>query len=609
MLASKQPKAESPPRGTQRLRILCTTDLHMHLTGFDYYTDRPDPAAGLTRLATLIARARAEAGGPVLLFDNGDLAQGTLMGEVARASAAPHPAMQAFAHLGYDAIGLGNHDFNFGLPALARMLADAPCPALCANLTGERPDGLGARAVIERQLPGGETLRIGVFGVIPPQTVLWDADRLLGRVGIRDIVRSGREQARALRRDGCDIVVALAHTGLAADDRGPGAENAARPLAGCSGIDVVIAGHTHRSLPGPDHAGLAAVDTERGAIYGKPSIMAGFGGRALGLLDLDLEKDPKTGWRIASHRAELRQARDVPEDPGLLRLLAPAHAATRRHAAQPVGHTQEPLHSYFSLCRPDPSLAMIAAAQSDALGEAVRQAAPDLPILSAAAPARTGGRGGPLHYADLPAGPLHLRHLWDLQPFPNRIAALLLTGAQIAEWLEWSVSIFHRIAPGSSDAILVDPARPGWNFDTVFGVSYRIDLSRPARYDAAGRIHDPEAKRIADLRLGGSPLHPGTRAAVLVNSYRANGGGDPPGLADAPRLPVPRITVQEAMAAHLAKPSPQPEPPAWEFAPMPGTTALLRTGPGAAAHLGELGGRATALGEDAEGFLRIRLAL
>lgn len=616
-----------------RLRLLATSDLHMHLGGHDYHADRPDPSVGLTRVASLIAAARAEAmaeGAAVLLLDNGDALQGTPLGDMAAVrSGGPHLMMRAFRHLGYDALGLGNHDFNFGLEALDRILADAPCTVLSSNLRAVAPSTLGrvaGFAILERTARVGmaqHSLRIGVLSFLPPQTLQWDSHLLAGRIEIADIVASARTWVPRLRRQGCDMIVALAHSGLgpATDQSG---ENAAIPLAGVDGIDAVIAGHTHLLLPGTDHAGLAHVDACAGSIHGKPAAMPGAAGSHLAVLDLDLAPAADGRWRVARARCELRPISRrrpdgtaealVPEDPDLVRLIAPDHAATRDEMARPVGHSTRTLHSYFAFVAPDRSLALVAAAQAAALRpHLVGTEAADLPLLSAASPPKTGGRAGPLHYTDVPSGPVSRRHVADLCGFPNRLRAVIVTGAQVLDWLDRAASLFARIAPGSHAAKLVDRSMPGYDFDVLHGLEYRIELATPPRFTADGTVIANRASRIRDLRHDGRPLHPEQRFVVALNSYRASGGGRVAALADAVPVPLPPIAIRDAVTACLAgslAPDPLELATPWRFAPMPGTTVTALTGPGAVAHLGDLAGRGiVAEGLDKQGFLRLIVPL
>lgn len=608
------------PGAHLRLRILATSDLHMHLAGYDYCTDRSDPGVGLARVASLIAAARREAARDrrlVLLFDNGDGMQGTPLGDLAaQPGAGPHPLMRAFGHLGYDAAGLGNHDFDFGPEPLATALAAAPCPMLCANLRplGVAPalPGIAPHAVLERRTPDGTLLRIGVFAVLPPQTAQWNRHLLAGRMGFDDMVETATREVAALRAAGCDLVIALAHTGPGETEALPGMENALCPIAALPGIDAVIAGHTHETLS------LATPGSP-------PLVMPGYAGSHLGVIDLDLSRTPQ-GWQQVDARAGLRPVarRDADgqqhplaaEDPGLLHLLAADHAATRAAMHARIGQSDAPLHSYFSFFAPDRSLALIAAAQAAALRPLLAgTAAGALPLLSATAPAKCGGRAGPLHYTDVPAGPLERRHLADLCPFPNALAAVVVTGAQLLDWLERAAGLFRRIPPGRSDGMLVDPAMPGHGFDVLHGLDYRIDLSQPARFGPDGSLREPDARRIREARWNGTPLRPEARFAVALSSYRAAGGGQVAALQQAEPLELPPIAISEALRRYLSGELPrdplEDTPPPWSFAPLTaGTAAIARTGPGARAHLVRLAGRGiTELGHDAEGFLRLRVPL
>ncbi|MEM1007134.1 MAG: bifunctional 2',3'-cyclic-nucleotide 2'-phosphodiesterase/3'-nucleotidase, partial [Pseudomonadota bacterium] len=169
----------------------------MNLNGFDYYADTPDPTLGLSRTATLIRKARSDAGHDlVLLFDNGDSLQGTPVGDWAARTKRPHPMMLAFKALQYDAIALGNHDFGLGFATLDRVLAQAPGPVLCGNL--KRLEGVAkwqSTAVLDRIVPidGRKVpIRIGVLSVLPPQTIRWESHVLQGNAVAQDILSAAR---------------------------------------------------------------------------------------------------------------------------------------------------------------------------------------------------------------------------------------------------------------------------------------------------------------------------------------------------------------------------------------------------------------------------------
>ena len=591
-----------------RLRLLSTTDLHMQLTSFDHATGRRGAGPGLARTATLIDRARAEAerdGALCLLFDNGDALQGGALGELAATRPeAPHPMMRAFAHLGYDALGLGNHDFDAGTDWLSNVLAQAPCPVICTNLRGA--EGFAPFAVLERAVRVDDRvviLRVGVLSMVPPQTVMWNAHRLSPRVSAEDMLEAACAVLPALAD--CDVIVALAHSGLGAASPLPGAENAARALSRLSGIDAVIAGHTHECL-----------SRRGGHVAGAPVVMAGANGSHLGVIDLVLRSEGSGRWRRAKAQVAVRSAGpEVPEDPGVVALMEDDNAAAQALMARPVGHTEAPLHSYFTFFAPDRALAIVAAAQAAALRPflAGRQEAM-LPLLSAVAPGRFGARAGPSSYTDIPAGPIALRHLIDLQAFANDLHAVVVTGAQLADWIEHSAGVFHRIQTGSRDAALLDPALPGHDFDVLHGVTYQIDLSRPSRFHPDGRLRKSGGRRVTALHHAGRAVAPDQRFVVALNSFRSAGGGNFAALRGAQRIALPRVSLRDALrdylAGRLARDPLADAPPPWRFAPMPGTRVCVPTGPGAGTYLDELAGRGVEVGGlDKAGFLRLFVPL
>ncbi|MFK7751625.1 MAG: bifunctional 2',3'-cyclic-nucleotide 2'-phosphodiesterase/3'-nucleotidase [Sedimentitalea sp.] len=616
------------------MRLMATTDLHMNLTSYDYYADRPDPSIGLTRTASLIQQARHEAATCdrlCLLFDNGDALQGAPLGDFAREHPdRAHPAMRAFKALRYDAVGLGNHDFNYGLTALNLALRDAPCPVLSSNMRRSHnrpPVGFAPYAILERLVQtksGAVALRIGVLSFLPPQTALWDAHLLRGQVEVDDILASARAWLPELAAAGCDLIVALAHSGLDGTPAHPGMENAAIPLAELNGIDAVVAGHTHLLLPGTGHAGLDHVDAQNGLVHGKPVVMAGWAGGQLGIIDLDIQVDDAGAWRVIHATADLRPIMRrksngqpeplVQEDRELAMLLAADHADTQAMMNQPVGYSDTALHSYFTFFAPDRALRVVAAAQAAILRTELPATAQHLPILSAAAPSKFGARAGPLSFTDVPAGPLSLRHVADLHVFPNELCAVIATGAILRDWLEMSASLFHQISPLSEGTPLLDPSRPGHDFDVIFGLSYQIDLSQPARFDASGDLIDAAHHRIKALSWQGQPMDDQREFVVALNSYRASGGGRVKALEQATRIPLPPITVRAALQTYLAAhETPEPletAPDPWRLFALPGTKATALTGPAALAYFDELDGRGIAPdGLTPDGFLKLVIPL
>lgn len=607
------------------LRILATTDMHMNLLPYDYFANRPSETGGLGCIATLIARRRQEVPN-CLLLDNGDFLQGAPIGDLLAATARssprqPSPVIAAMNALRYDAAALGNHDFSFGLHYLRAMAAQAGFPLLAANLRLHRGPQFPGHTILRRIFTDRHghraELAIGVFGLLPPQTADWDCD-LSDLLACDDMIDSARRLVPAIRAEGADIVIALAHSGIGRAIAVPGMENGATALAGIEGVDVVIAGHTHQVFPGPGIVAAPGIDPVAGTLAGKPAVMAGFGGTHLGIIDLQLHRKDGGRWQAAAFRTRAEPVGpDIPAAPAVTRPVMAAHRQTLRQLRCRVGRSLSPLNSYFALIGHDCGLRLVNLAQRWHVRRQLRDSKwAGLPILSASAPFRAGGRGGPHHYTDVPAGPLTLRNLADLYSFPNRIGAICLTGEQISDWLERSASLFRRILPGEQDRPLIDPGFPNYHFDVIDGVSWRIDLSVPPRFAPDGRLIAPGSHRISELRRHGRPVDPGELFVLATNSYRLAGCGLFSNLVlDSEIALKGRDLSRDILRNYIRRrrriridPSPQ-----WQFLPMPGSTVLFDSGPGALPHLPGIWEHFQMpiehLGQTADGFARFRLSL
>lgn len=296
------------------LRIMETTDLHVHVFPYDYYADRPRDTVGLARTAALIDDIRAEATN-ALLVDNGDFLQGNPMGdyiayERGMKEGDTHPVITAMNTVGFDASTLGNHEFNYGLDFLMKSLAGAEFPVISANVVkdmGAGPRGdttfIAPYVILDRMLTdgAGEThpIKIGLIGFVPPQIMNWDRKHLEGNVQARDILETARAYIPQMREQGADIIIALSHSGIGSAQETDGMENASVPLAGLDGIDAIATGHSHLVFPSATYADYAAVDAEAGTIHGKPATMGGFWGSHMGLIDLMLEREGGA-WRVVT---------------------------------------------------------------------------------------------------------------------------------------------------------------------------------------------------------------------------------------------------------------------------------------------------------------------
>lgn len=627
---------------TVDLRILETTDLHVHLHPYDYYADRPNPDLGLSRLAELIDVARQEVRN-TLLFDNGDFLQGTPVGDFfaydrGMRNGEKHPVIAAMNALQYDAITLGNHEFNYGLEFLMHAINQTEFPVVAANILHHkaaharsdshlvRPYRLLQRKVCDRA-GRHHPITIGVIGVAPSQITLWDRQSLNGMLHTRDMVDAVRAWVPEMREAGADLVVLLAHSGIGQIRHTEHMENAIIPLAGIDGVDLILSGHTHQLFPSRIFADIPGVDVEAGTICGKPTVMSGFFGSHLGMIDLQLVRAGST-WEVLDAQVRTRALRDaslsfatpkleertfVPLSPKVRMIVEEAHHSVIENIRQPIGESVTPINSFFAYLGRSAATEMVALAQMEFVRNHLAGTPySDLPLLSSVAPCKTGGLGGPGNYTNIEQGELTLRSLADLYIFPNRMAAVKMTGAQVLMWLERAVSAFHHLRPDGIDQPLMNQAYPGYNFEILYGLEYEIDLTVPARFDPDGAEIDPYSGRIRSLKYQGEAVDMEAEFIICTNSFRAHGAG-----LFAPQGEVEIVFEHPAVTRDILQDYVKAKGPLdisvhspFRIRSLEDASVVLQTGLSAMNHLDQIADfNPEILGADKRGFLRIRLEL
>ncbi len=542
---------------TMDITILATSDVHNNYLNYDYFTDSATEQYGLVKLATAIKSER-ESRSNVLLMDNGDNFQGNPFGEYLAKNppkaGETSPIMKLMNAMNYDAMTIGNHEFNFGLDYLNAVLEGARFPAVSANVLDARTGApyFDPYVILQRQFKDrngvSQTIKIGVTGFVPPQITSWDGAHLSGKVTTVDIYDAAVQYVPEMKARGADIVILLAHTGIVDFPRKGGEENAGYYLTQIPGVDALITGHAHMKFPSSAFSKITGVDLDKGTINGIPVVMPGSFADNLGKINLTVQKRGGS-WVRTDARATLLSVYDsankksvMDADPTLTALLSKEHEGTLAYIRAPIGSSEggatangallAPLNSFFALVRDSYSVQIINEAQLWYAGDALKDTPyAGLPVLSAAAPFKAGGRQGPKYYTNVPAGPLAVKNIADLYVYSNTVTIDKLNGAEVKEWLEMSAGQFNQIDPAKTqEQLLVNESFPTYNFDVFDGVSYEIDVTQPNRYNKDGTLNDANAERIVNLRYNGKPIDPNQEFAVVTNNYRAYGGGNFPNI-------------------------------------------------------------------------------
>ncbi|MDE9452340.1 bifunctional 2',3'-cyclic-nucleotide 2'-phosphodiesterase/3'-nucleotidase [Xenorhabdus bovienii] len=529
---------------TVDLRVMETSDIHSNLIDFDYFKDKPTEQFGLVRTANLIKAAKAEATNAVLV-DNGDLIQGSPLADYMAAKGLKkgdvHPAHKLMNTMGYTVGNFGNHEFNFGLDYLKQAIAGAKFPYINANImdakTGKNyftPYIIVDTPVKDRE--GKEhTIKIGYIGFVPPQITIWDKANLDGKVVVNDITETAKKFVPQMKKEGADLIVAIPHSGFSQEPYKAMAENSVYYLSEVSGINAIMFGHAHGVFPSKEYAGVKGVDVANGTVNGIPAVMPGQWGDHLGVVDLVINNDSGE-WKTESAKAEARPIYDkahkkalVERDNKLAAIIEKENEGTRKFVGKLIGKASADMYSYLALIQSDPTVQIVNDAQIDYTKRFI-QGDPDLadlPVLAAAAPFKVGGRkNAPADFVEVEKGDQTFRNAADLYLYPNTLVVVKASGADVVQWLECSAGMYNQIDPNSGkpqDLLNWDGFRT-YNFDTISGVDYKIDLTQPAKYDTDCQLLNKEANRIKDVTYQGKPIDPKATFLIATNNYRGYGG-------------------------------------------------------------------------------------
>ena len=481
------PTSQSASQRVQ-ITVLGTTDLHGNILPVDYYTDKPDNR-GLAKVATLIKRVRKE-NENVVLIDSGDTIQGTPLAYYhnKKNNEPPHPMMVAMNALGYDAMAVGNHEYNFGLKVLEKARSEAKFPWLSANTYDKGTNKTHYQPYIVKVVAG---VRVGILGLTTPGVPTWEnAPNYVGLEFHQPLLEAKKWVPVLRGKERADVVVIAMHMGVEEDLRtgevNPGQvknENQAVAIAKqVPGVDLIFMGHTHRDIPSLTVNGVLLTQ-------------ANHWGRHLARADIYLENVGRR-WRVYARATRTITVDDkVVADEEIVKLAEPYDRETQAWLSRNIGNSAKDLRATDARFRDTAILDLIQRIQMD-VGKA---------DVSMAAVFNSEAR--------IEKGSVTVRDIAGLYVYENTLVVLEVTGQQIKDALEHSAKYFRPFESGKTPADLIDPKIPAYNFDIAEGVSYVLNISKPI------------GQRIENLQFEGKPLAPNRKLKLATNNYRVNGGG------------------------------------------------------------------------------------
>ena len=478
------------PAETAKISILSTTDLHGHIYPYDYFTQKP-ANYGLAKIATLIAAERKTTP-DALLIDTGDTIQGAplesvyqnfrLSGKLPVGVTIPSralaidPMMLVMNYLRYDAMTVGNHEFNYGLNNLNAARRVARFPWLSANTVASGPNTKPFIPYFEKTIQG---VRVVIIGMTTPSIPTWEKPENYQGYTWENPVESLKRLIALWGANQPDLIIVAAHSGI---DKSGGIENFAWQAAEVPGVHAVVFGHSHSEV-----AELFNGDT----LLVQPKNF----GASLARLDFEFTRAADGKWQMSSRRSHLIKVKTgTIADDNVLSLAKPFHEATEQYLSSPIAESKVELIAANGRFEDSPLVDAIHEVQLHYTGADVSLTSQFNPRLV------------------VYKGPVTVREAAALYVYDNTLYKIEGTGAMLRAALENAARYFESCpTPTCDSGNLIDNKFMGFNYDMAEGVTYEVDLRKPA------------GQRIVNLRFRGAPLTDAQPLTIALNNYRAAG--------------------------------------------------------------------------------------
>lgn len=474
--------------------LLETSDIHGNVMPIHYANNMPNEV-GLAKIASIIRQQRAQ-GGPFLWIDNGDVIQGTPLAYYhARLEPEPlNPLILVMNEMKADGAVLGNHEFNYGRELLDKAVRESHFPWMAANIVNkESGEPAFGRPYIVKEFEEG--IRVVVLGLCTPFIPNWENPNHIVGLDFLDAVETAKIWVPKLRvEEKADLLVVAYHGGFERDlDTGEATE----PLTGenqgyqlcveVPGIDVLLTGHQHRAIAGK---------SINGVIVSQP----GYRGEYAAKVSVRMEQR-EGRWSVAGTESELLHVSSVEADTSVLSMVEPYERNTQEWLDQPMGKVEGDM----------------------VVSDAMKLRLGDSPLIEfinkvQMQVAETDISNTALFADDLPGFPpnVTMRDIVSNYIYPNTLKVIRITGQDMLDALEQSAAYFQTSISGevAVNPNFMKPKPQPYNYDMWEGISYTLDIRRP------------EGERVVKLLYKGEPIGMDREYDVVMNNYRASGGGN-----------------------------------------------------------------------------------
>ena len=457
------------------MRIIATGDLHGKFAPWNYLLNASSPSGSMAQLATAISEYRTK---DALLVDAGDTFQDNLA-DLFIGDADVHPMVRALNALKYDVWVTGNHDYDYGLGTLKKIIRDLKCKTLTGNVYDADGEPIAdGSAILERN-----GVRVALIGMVTPNIARWDASKLAG-CAVTDPLEETRRIIDALQGR-YDVLVGVFHMGLE-NEYGMPDSGVTDILNGCPEFDVMVSSHQHQLIPNAEINGALVVQNRPHA-------------QTMVVIDLTLERDG-TSWKVVDKTSQSVNIAGYEADPDLLELLKDYDLRARREANQAIGRLE--------------GGALAPESESGGIPAKMLQDTALIDLINAVQLYYSGAKvaAAPLTEADANLYPGEIRRsdIQQIYRFSNTLYKLRMTGAQLKKYMEWSASYFKTFRPGDT-AISISGSISAYDYFMFAGVCYEVDLTR-----------EP-GSRIRHLTWpDGTPVGDDATFDLAVNNYCAN---------------------------------------------------------------------------------------